>query len=538
MEMSKEGIRANRSRLTEIGTVLASYGFGHIYRTKFGKEKKSQDAESLRLAFEELGPSFIKIGQILSTRPDLLPAGYIEELSKLRDQAPPFSFNMIKKTFKEDFNENIEEAFEWVDEKPLASASIAQVHRAKTFDGEEVIIKVQRPDMEENLLRDIRLFSRLLELTPEVIKDFVVDADVALAEVEASTKKELDFRNEVEAILQFRKNNKERAVINAPKPFIKYTSKRVLVEEFVKGINGLKMNELIQAGYEKEDFVEKFVYTFLTQVFEDGFFHADPHPGNIIIRDQQIVYIDFGLFGELSEINRKNLLEMLEAIVLEDVDRLMNLLLQIAIVKKEVNRYLLYKDIESFFYQYISKDLANIHIGDFFNDVLAVAHKHSLVMPNDFIMLGRSLAVVEGVVSEFDTKVNLMQIAKSYVKEQEDFSFIKKLQSDDLAMKVLRLGSDSLDLPSSFKKTLETLSQGRTRFNLEILDWKKKSVALNKMVNRVVFAIIIAALILASALITVSATSLGLTSLSVVIFLGAGIMGLWLLVSIIRSGTL
>lgn len=536
--MTKNIKKSNRSRLTEIGTVLASYGFGHIYRTKIGKEQDSQDAKSLRLAFEELGPTFIKFGQILSTRPDLLPEDYIAELSKLRDQAPPFSFDQIKKTFEEDFNEDIEKVFARIDKEPLASASIAQVHRARTHDEQEVIIKVQRPDMEENLLRDIQLFSRLIALTPEMVKSFVVDADVALAEVQKSTEIELDFRNEVQAILRFRKNNEGRPVIAAPKPLLKYTSKRVLVEEYIEGVNGLNKQELLEEGYDKEDFVRKFVYTFLTQVFEDGFFHADPHPGNIIIRDQQIVYIDFGLFGEVSETNRKNLLEILDAIVFEDVDRLMNLLLQMAIIKGEVDRYTLYQDIENFFYQYISKNLADIHIGEFFNDVLSVAREHGLVMPNDFIMLGKALAVIEGVVSDFDTEVNVMEIAKSYVREQDEYSPLKRLSSEDIGLKAFRLASDTLELPSSLKKSLETISQGRTRLNLEILGWEKKSIELNKMVNRVVFAIIIAALILASALITVSTTSPGLTSLSVFIFVGAGIMGLWLLISIIRSGTL
>ncbi|MDN6166846.1 MAG: AarF/UbiB family protein, partial [Tetragenococcus koreensis] len=269
-----------------------------------------------------------------------------------------------------------------------------------------------------------------------------------------------------------------------------------------------------------------------------GFFPADPHPGNIIIRAQRFVYIAFGLFGELSESNRKKLLKILEAIVLEDVDSLMNLLLQMAIVKKRVNRYVLYEDLEVFFYQYISKELANIHIADFFTDVLAVAHKHGLVMPNDFIMLGKSLTVVEGIVSDFDTEVNVMEIAKSYLEEQEDFSLLQTIQSGDIKLKALRLLLDSVELPSSLKKSLETFSQGRTKLNLEILDWEEKSTAVNKMVNRIVFAIIIAALILASALITVSTTSPGLTSLSVITFIGAGIMGLWLLISIIRSGTL
>ncbi len=536
--MAKVKIKSNRGRLAEIGAVLASYGFGHIYRTKIGKEQDLQDAKSLRLAFEELGPTFIKFGQILSTRPDLLPEDYIEELSKLRDQAPPFSFDHIKQTFKEDFEEDIEKVFEWVDAKPLASASIAQVHRARTHDGKEVIIKVQRPDMEENLLRDIQLFSRLLAITPETIKSFVVDADVALAEVEKSTRIELDFRNEVAAIERFRKYNKERPVVAAPKSILKYTSKRVLVQEYIEGINGLDMNQLMEAGYQQEDFVRKFVYTFLTQVFEDGFFHADPHPGNIIIRDNKIVYIDFGLVGELSEANRKNLLEILDAIVFEDVERLMNLLLQMAIIKAEVDRYTLYVDIENFFYQYISKNLADIHIGEFFNDVLSVARKHGLVMPNDFIMLGKSLAIIEGVVSDFDTDVNVMEIAKSYVREQDEYSLLKRLSSEEFSLKAFRVASDSLELPSSLKKSLETITQGRTRLNLELLGWEKKSIELNKMVNRLVFAIIIAALILASALITASTTSPGLTSLSVVIFIGAGIMGLWLLISIIRSGTL
>lgn len=538
VEIIKNSKKSNRTRLTEITTVLASYGFGHIYRTKIGRDQESQDAESLRLAFEELGPTFIKFGQILSTRPDLLPDDYIQELSKLRDQAPPFSFSQIKETFQEDFNQDIEDVFANVNKEPLASASIAQVHKARTHDGQEVIIKVQRPDMEENLLRDIRLFSRLLALTPEIIKSFVVDADVALADVQKSTQIELDFRNEVQAIQRFRTHNDERAVITVPKIHHEYTSKRVLVQEYIEGINGLNRKELRKEGYDKEDFIKKFVYTFLMQVFEDGYFHADPHPGNIIIRNQQIAYIDFGLVGELSETNRENLQEILNAIVFEDVDQLMNLLLQMAVIKGEIDRYTLYQDVENFFYQYVSKSLSDIHIGDFFNDILKVARKHEMMMPNDFIMLGKSLAIVEGIVSDFDTDVNVMGIAKTYVQAQDKYSPLKDLTTEELGLKSFRLMADTLELPSSMKKGLETISQGRTRLNLELLGWEKKSVELNKMVNRLVFAIIIAALILASALISVSTTSPGLTSLSILIFIGAGVMGLWLLISIIRSGTL
>ena len=536
--MTEQVKKTSRGRLTEIASVLASYGFGHIYRTKIGRKQELQDAVSLRQAFEELGPTFIKFGQILSTRPDLLPADYIVELAKLQDQAPPFPFEEIKRVFYEDFKQDINKVFSWVDENPLASASIAQVHRARTFDGKEVIIKVQRPDMEDDLLRDIQLFSRLIAMAPETIKSFIVDAEIALKEVEKATRIELDFRNEVQALIRFRKNNEKRAVVTAPKPWVEYTSKRVLVEEYIEGINGLNISKIVEAGYDKEDFVRKFVYTFLTQIFEDGFFHGDPHPGNIIVSNNKIVYIDFGLYGELSEQNRNKLIDILDAIVFEDIDGLMNMLLQIAIVKSEVDRIDLYNDLDNFFYLYVSKDINQIDIGKLFSDILSITHKYGLIMPNDFILLAKTLGVIEGVVSEFNTEVNVMDIAKTYLTESGGYSPHKKITKENIGMKSLQLALDGLSLPTSLKNTLETISNGRTRFNLEILNWEKKSIEINKMVNRLVFAIIIASLILASAIIIVSARSSALSNLSILIFLGAGFMGLWLLVSIIRSGTL
>jgi ubiquinone biosynthesis protein len=537
--MSRKERKGGRGRLTEIATVLGSYGFGHVYRTRLGSNKKeTQDAEQLRLAFEELGPTFIKFGQILSTRPDLLPQDYINELSKLQDRVPPFSFDKIEETFREDFDKELEEVFEWVDEEPLASASVAQVHRARTFEGEEVIIKVQRPDMEENLLRDISLFSRILSMAPETVKSFVVDADVALDEIKKATEIELDFRNEVRALLQFQKNNENRPVVGVPRPLIEYTSKRVLVEEHIEGINGLNTTSLLQEGYDIDDFVEKFIYSFLAQIFEDGFFHGDPHPGNIIVKDGQIVYIDFGLYGELSAGNRDKLMEILEAIVFEDVEELMNLLLQMAIVNSDVDRFKLYEDLETFFYLYVSKDFDQIDIGTLFNDILSVTHEHGLIMPNDFILLAKSLGVVEGVVSNFKTNVNVMEVAKTYLKQRDDYSLLERFKRENVGIKMYQLAANTLDLPTSLKRTLETVTNGRTRLNIEIMDWDKKTIQINKMINRLVFAIIIAALVLASAIIIANVTSTGVSWLSVIIFVGAGLMGLWLLISIIRSGTL
>lgn len=536
--MSKSVDKTNRGRITEIASVLASYGFGHIYRTRVGKKEEHQDAERLRLAFEELGPTFIKFGQILSTRPDLLPKDYIEELSKLQDKAPPFPFYHIEETFQEDFGQNLSDVFTWVDEKPLASASVAQVHRATTLNGDDVIIKVQRPDMEKDLLRDIQLFSRIIAMTPETIKSFIVDADVALKEVEQVTRIELDFRNEANALVLFRLNNADRDVVYAPKPFLEYTSKRVLVEEYIEGINGLNKTMMIEEGYSLEDFVEKFIYSYLSQIFEDGFFHADPHPGNIIIRDGQIVYIDFGLKGTISEENRAKLLDILEAIVLEDIDGLMNLLLQLAIVKADLNRFDLYNDLENFFYIYVAKDIKQIDIGVLMRDILGIAQKHNLIMPNDFILLAKSLAIIEGVIGDFETDVNVLNTAKTYLASNEDYTVLKKLREKNFGLEAYKTLTNAVELPGSIKKSLDTITKGRTRLNIEIMGWDNKSKEINKMINRLVFAIIIASLILASAIITATVSSRGLSGLSVFVFLGAGLMGLWLLISIIRSGTL
>lgn len=531
-------MKSNRERLTEIATTLASYGFGHIYRTRVRTKHKEQDAENLRRAFEDLGPSFIKIGQIISTRQDLLPPNYIEEMSKLRDQAPPFPFEDIERIFYEDFHLRLDEVFEWIEEKPLASASVAQVHKAQLLTGEEVIVKVQRPEIEENLLRDIQLFSKIVSMAPETVKEMLVDAKTAFKEIEATTKIELDFRNEAQSLVRFRELNKELDAVSAPKPILKHTSKRVLVEEFIDGIRGLNRSEIREEGYEKEDIAEKMVYSFLSQVFKDGFFHGDPHPGNIVIRDKKIVFIDFGIVGELSPSVRENLSKLMKAIVFEDIDTLMNLLLSMAITKEKVDRFAFSEDLHHFYQSYISKSFGQLDLSTFFSDVLQVTHDHKMIMPNDFIMLAKSLTILEGVVSDLHPDINVMEIATTYIKASGDIKLLDHMTKDKLKLGLYQLVTDSAKIPSTFKRTLDMINNGRLMVHLDLVHFEDKWREVNKMVNRIVFALIIAALILASSIIFILSEGTGVSLFAIIIFIGAGIMGLWLLVSIIQSGTL
>ena len=531
-------MKSNRERLREIASVLASYGFGHIYRTRVRTKHKEQDARNLRLAFEELGPSFIKIGQIISTRQDLLPPNYIQEMSKLRDDAPPFDYAEIKRIFEEEFKQPLSDVFEWVDESPIASASVAQVHRAKLLSGEDVVIKVQRPEIEENLLRDIQLFSRIVSMAPETVKEMLVDVEAAFKEIEETTKRELDFRNEGQALVKFKHLNAGNDAVTVPTPYLSYTSKRVLVEDHIAGIRGLNLKEIREQGFVKKDIAEKLVFSFLSQVFRDGYFHGDPHPGNIILSNKKIVFIDFGIMGELTEAVKKDLIKMMRAIVFEDIDQLMNLLLQMAITKEKVDRFAFSEDLDDFYQSYVSKSFGQIDLSTFFSDVLHVTRKYKMVMPNDFILLAKSLTILEGVVTELHPDINILEIASDYIKASDDIKLLEAVSGEKLKLNAYHLASDSIKLPSAVKRTLDTINNGRLMLHIDLVHFESKWREVNKMVNRLVFAVIIAALILASAIIFVMAEATGVSIFAIVIFIGAAIMGLWLLISIIKSGTL
>ncbi len=531
-------VKSNGERLREIAAVLASYGFGHLYRTKIGTNNQEQDAVNFRKAFEELGSSFIKIGQIISTRQDLLPQEYIQELAKLQDNAPAFPFSEIKRIFKEDLKVDIEEAFAVVHEEPLASASVSQVHRATMKDGTEVIVKVQRPDIEENLLRDIRLFSKIISMAPGTITDLVVDAADVLAEIEAITRRELDFRNEATALLKFKSFNKEIGAVAVPEVYTAFVSKRVLVEEYVEGIKILNVPALKEAGYLPEDIAEKLILSFLSQVFKDGYFHGDPHPGNMFIRDKKIVFIDFGIMGELAEENKENLIKLLRAVVFKDISAVMNVLLQMGLTKERINRFVFYEDLSYFFDTYLAASFSQIDIGVLFSDILDVTRKHKIAMPSDFTMLVKSLTILEGVVRDLHPGLNVFKLANAYIRSNDEISFFESVSKEKLLLSGYQLAKDTVGIPTQIRQLLDTLNSGRGKIHIDLVDIENKWTGVNKMVNRLVFALIIASLILSSAIIVALSSSTGISTIGVIIFLGAGFMGLWLLISIIRSGTL
>lgn len=527
--------KSNRERLSEIVTTLGKYGFGHIYRIYVRTGNQAEDARRFRMAFEELGSSFIKIGQILSTRHDLLPDAYINELQKLQDHAKSVPYAAVKEIVENELNAPLDELFADFDKEPLASASIAQVHRATLKTGESVIVKVQRPEIEEELLRDIHLFSQLLSVAPDTMKDMITNIDAAFDEIEASTARELNFRMEARALNNFRLKTKDSKLVNSPQPYMDYVTTRVLVQEYIEGIPILKREELITEGYVLEDIAEKLIFSFMNQIFDYGFYHGDPHPGNLLIKDQQIYFIDFGIVGEVSDAMRKNLTEITKAALTENISKLMSLVLQVATTEHRVDQVEFYDDLSYYFKHYSTRSLGSIKMEVVFDQFMDVIHKHKLALPHELITLVRALIILEGVVFDLSPDIDVMTILKKYYQQSDAFDLLNLPSKEKVALTTYAMLEKLIKLPDDTSQLVDHLLNGRFVINAKLVDRQSRWKDIEQMVNRMIYALILASLILASAIIVALSTG-GLSIIAIIVFLGAAIVGIWLLISIFKSG--
>jgi len=533
--------RKRNKRFREIVRVLGTYGFGHVINTKFRAEKVKKDPENLRLVFEELGPTFIKIGQILSTRPDILPPEYITELSKLQDSAPSFSFDTVREIIEADLGKDINQLFSSIDKDPVACASVAQVHNAVLVDGIPVIVKVQRPDIENKLLEDMDILIGIVKKAPDTLKDVLLDPVEALEEIKETTKIELDFRNEVSFMVRFMHDNKDVACISVPKPIEGMSTKRVSVQERIEGIKISNKEALISEGYEPNEIGRKLILSFLYQVFNNGFFHGDPHPGNLIISGRKIYYIDFGIMGVLDSSSRRAFNDLLRSLVSEDITQIVNLILILGIQKGPVDRNRLHDDIEKIVHNYAHSSLRNFQVSYLFKDLFEAARKNNLKLPREFTILLKSLLILEGVLSDLSPDISIMEIASAYIKDMTAEKLLPDISLDLLMIKGMNFMIDSVGIPSQVSTILDNYISGRGKIRMDITNLDEKWVDFNKMVNRMVFALITAAIIIASALIIRVGADSAVRGVSIVGILGfflAGLLGLWLLLSILKSGNI
>lgn len=531
--MSKNSVQ----RFRKIVRTLAYYGFGYIVDSKIKNNIKAPS--NLRKAFEELGPTFIKIGQILSTRPDILPKEYIDELSKLQDNVQIEPFDNIKKVFFNEFKKPIDKVFLTFYKVPLASASIAQVHKAILKNGKEVIVKIQRPKIKEEITQDIAILKKIIKLAKINSIDFLIDPKEALEELQIATELELDFENEANNMDKFRNLNKNIASVYAPYVIHNLCTKKIITMEEIKGIKIDNLHELLLKGYVAEDIGKKLALSFFKQVFEDGFFHGDPHPGNILIQNNKICYIDFGLVGNISNNLRNSLNDMLVAVAYKDINKLTSTLMSIGIRKGYVNKNKLFEDIDYLITSYLSTSLSNLQLSTMLQDIFDTAKHNNIKLPRDFTLLIRSMLIIEGVISFLAPDLEILDIIIPYIKSNNKFSILNNFDLDKALIRIMFFCKDSLALPSKMIELADSITHGRAKIQFQHKDLDKSVNQLNRITNRLILSLLIASMIISSSLILNTNIGPKYKDISIIGLSGyaiAAFMGFWLLISIIRSG--
>ncbi len=453
-----------------------------------------------REALVELGPTFVKLGQILSSRPDMIPEEYCEEFKKLRSNVQPMDYATVCSIIEESTGKKIDEIFENVDEKPLGSASMAQVHRAVLKSGEKVVVKVQRRGIYEIMEKDVHLMQDIVKFVPNTFASGLNLSEV-VDEFWKTTQEELDFNTEGQNLQKFYKNCANVAYATCPKPYPEYSTDKVLVMEAINGINLDDHEELEKRGYDLNEIGEKIADHFVRQIMDDGFFHADPHQGNIIIRDGQIVWIDLGMTGSIDKVSKAAITRAIIAISKNDIATLVDFVYAVGIYKERPVRSQLYESLSAFMSKYVSSDLASIDLAKLFTELMDVLRTNKVEMPANFTMLVRGLATIEGVVADLSPEIQIVNIAAARVRSTYLTPTGIKNEVLKHSAKLVDSVEKAIEIPALISDLLKSYSRNETRIKLDLNPSEALGKVLFSIVQNVVFAIIGAALYIASALL-------------------------------------
>jgi len=495
----------------------------------------------LRLVFEELGPTFIKLGQLLSTRPDLIPADFLDELAKLQDDVPPFSLAEVHAIFQEELGLSPDEIFHYFDTEPLAAASIGQVHRARLDDGTELVVKVQRPGIENVIAVDLEILTHIAELMEQYLEEVQGHQPMAIVhEFARSLSREIDFSIELANIQRFSSQFAGNSAIHVPLVYPELSTDRLLVMEYVIGIKSSKVEVLREQGYDLPLVAERGANLVMEQIFVHGFFHSDPHPGNVFVLPGNVVcFIDFGQMGRLSRKDQEDFTDLVLNLVAGNEREFVSGVLKMTVQLGEVDRESLGRDLGSLMDMYLYRPLGKLEAGKILQDLLDLISRHKLSFKPNLYQMLKALSTVEGVGLMLDPKLELIRLAKPFMRKIR----LGRMQPGRIMEELSLTGFAYMhlfrDLPEELRTLLQQLRSGRMRLEFEHRGLQSLGAALDRVSNRIAFAIVLAALIVGSSLIVLSGIPPywhGIPIIGLVGFLVAGIMGFWLLLSIIRHG--
>lgn len=478
------------SRLKEITAVLRKHEI-----------TKGMTPVKLRLILEDLGPTFIKIGQIMSLHSDVLPKKYCDELMKLRSDVPPMPFSEVEEVIEESYGCPWKEVFSDIEKTTLGSASIAQVHRAMLKSGEKVVIKVQRKGIYDTMARDIGLLHKAVKLVPPISIKETVDFSMVLDELWVVTQEEMNFLTEAANMEEFARRNKDIAFVRTPILYKEHTTHHVLVMEYIDGYPIDDKISLQENGYDLHEIGTKLIDNYIKQVMEDGFFHADPHPGNVCVSDGKIVWIDMGMMGRLSERDRELIGDAIQGIAINDIGMIQDAVLALGEFRGKPDQSKLYEDISTLMMKYGKLDMGNIDVAETMQDLMEVMKTNRISMPHGLTMLARGLTQMEGVMADICPEINMVEIAAARIKGDfwRNFDWKKELKSS--GKHLYRALHKTIDLPSVTADAIQGFMKGQTRVNLDLHVSKDLSELLRRLVRNIVMGLWVMALLISSSII-------------------------------------
>ncbi|MUG67570.1 MULTISPECIES: ABC1 kinase family protein [Paenibacillus] len=545
-------------RYREIAMALMRHGFGYMVEEMglfhvlslpvrwISREEPETVTlgERVRKVLEDLGPAFVKLGQLASTRSDLLPDPLIQELVKLQERVPPFSSESARQLIEQEWGVPIDEVLSSFEDKPLAAASIGQVHAGRLKTGEMVAIKVQRPGVARMIGRDLEILRDLISLAEkrwDWVKQYRVDQIVD--EFARAMMAELDYSHEARNAEKVAAYLTDHEYIHIPSIYWEFTSSKVLTMEYADGITLSRYRELADKGHHLKTVAERLIEGMLQQIFIHGFFHADPHPGNLLVRaDGKLVFLDFGLVGQLSEEMKDHLSGLIIALMRRNTDSMVRAISRMGLIPDDCDMDRLRADMDRLRGEYVDVPFSKVRIGKALSDLFAVAQRHQIMLPPDLTLLGKSLLTLEGVIEMLDPELSIIDMAEPFgrklLKERYNSRRIGRKVLDGVS----ELAQSLLDLPGQARQLSAMISKGKLRVEISVPELQSLMHKLDRISNRLSFSIVLLAFsIIMVGLIIGSSLShepIMLWHFPVIElgFIVAILMVAWLLYSIFKSG--